>query len=102
MPIKQGTTPTHKITTDVDLTDAKEIYVTYNQNSYNVVEKKSEDFDELTSEYLALRLTQDETLRFNDRGKITIQVRAVFADGTALVSNVMETTPYKLLKKGVI
>ena len=102
MAIKRGTTPTHIITTDVDLRDAKNIYITYSQNTYNVVEKTKDDLEELTEEYIKVRLTQSETLRFKEKGKILVQIRAIFADGTAIESNMMETNANKILKEGVI
>lgn len=102
MAIKRGTTPTHTIVTDVDLRDAEEIYVTYEQNSYNLIEKKKEDLQEILEDRLVVKLTQEETLRFKEKGKIEIQIRALFGDGSALKSNVMETNADRLLKKGVI
>ena len=39
----RGTTPTHEFNTNVDLTDAKIVYITYMQNGETVVEKTIDD-----------------------------------------------------------
>lgn len=102
MAIKRGTTPTHTITTDIDLRNATEIYITYEQLSYKVVEKSKTELKEVAENYLKVQLSQEETLRFKEKGTIYIQLRAIFSDGNAVSSNVMETTPFRLLKEGVI
>lgn len=43
MSIKRGSTPTHTFTTDLDLTSASEIYVTYKQLGRVVAEKTKAD-----------------------------------------------------------
>ena len=97
----RGTTPTITITTNMDLTDAEVVYVTFKQSAYQVVEKAKADLI-ITSSSIELELTQAETLKFKDNEQVEFQIRGRFADGTAVKSNVMKTTVTRLLKEGVI
>lgn len=97
----RGTTPTITITTDMDLTSAEVVYVTFRQDAYQVVEKEKADLT-ITAESVELELSQKETLKFKDNQSVEFQVRARFADGTAVKSNVMKTTVTRILKDGVI
>ena len=97
--MRRGTTPTHEFATDTDISQAKEIFITYKQNSYTVIEKTKEDFDEITDKHILLRLSQKDTLGFKPQTKITIQIRAVFNDGSAMASNIIETSVDDVLKE---
>lgn len=98
--MRRGTTPTHTITTDIDLTGAAAVYVTYAQKGCTVVEKSAEDIT-IGSDYVEIALTQAETLAFSE-GRIEVQIRARFPDGSAVASNVMQTTVAEILKDGEI
>lgn len=99
--IGRGTTPTNYFDVDVDLTDAVTIFITYQQSGITVVEKSIDDI-EVTPERLFVNLTQRETLRFAQVGKIKMQIRAGFADDSRLISNIMTAPVEKILKEGVI
>ena len=105
MAIKRGTTPTHTILVDTDLTQAEQIYVTYRQNSYKIIEKKKDDFTSLDDKKIVLKLSQAETLKFKpskkEAYKVFIQVKAKFPDTAVIMSNRMETT-VEDTDKGVI
>ena len=97
----RGTTPTHTFTTDVDLTDAEVLYVTYKQNGRVVVEKTLEDV-KVTAEAVTVRLTQAETLGFSPIGRVRMQIRARFADGTAIACDEIKADVKEILKDGEI
>lgn len=101
MATTRGTTPIHVFITDVDLTDAEVIYVTYKQKREILIEKTKEQI-EVTSEGLTIALTQEETLMFKNNGDVRIQIRARFSDGSAIASNIIETKASEILKEGVI
>ena len=101
MGIQRGSTPTHQITTDISLVDTEVIFVTYDQLEKTVIEKTKSDIV-VEDEYIEIELSQNETLKFNDKYDVEIQIRARFADGRAPVSNIMTTTVERLLKGGVI
>ena len=99
--MRRGTTPVHSFETDVDLTDAEVIYITYKQNGKVVLEKEKADI-EVTSEGISTKLTQKDTLAFNTIGEVAIQIRAKFADETAIASNVIRAKAEEILKDGEI
>lgn len=99
--MRRGTTPIHTFTTDIDLTEAEIIFITYKQSGKTVMEKGKADLT-VTEDGLSVKLTQDETLAFVLGHPVEMQIRARFADGTAVASQVMRTTADVILKEGVI
>lgn len=99
----RGTTPTHTFTTDVDLSEATAIYVTYQQEGVNLVEKTLDDITFIDGKF-QVTLTQNDTLLFSSdkTKKIYIQVRAVLSDGTRIASNIIRTDIHAILKDGAI
>ncbi len=99
--MRRGTTPTHTFTTDIDLTKAEVIYLTYEQADCI---KLTRDIDSMTVEEdkVVVTLTQEETLAFTAPDRVHIQIRARFPGETAIASNIIETSVEKVLKDGVI
>lgn len=100
----RGTTPTHKLNVNVDLTEAR-VYVTYKQRGSVIVERNNEEETNtltIDSESIILTLTQEETLKFYTNEKVDIQIRAVFATGEALASTIVSTYTDRILKDGEI
>lgn len=100
----RGTTPTHTFNVDLDLRLAT-IYVTYMQNGKVLFEKGNEDIVTIEEGYFLLRFSQEETLTIkacNCASSIKIQIRAIFPDGSTVVSNVMTTSVRDILRDGVI
>lgn len=97
----RGTTPTHVFTTDVDISDADVVYVTYAQGQKKL-EKQKSDLT-FTDTGFEVRLTQKETLDFKSTGmNAEVQIRARWGDGTAVASNVIVVPVSKIIKGGVI
>ena len=96
----RGTTPTNTFNVDVDLTDAVAIYITYVQGDQTIFEK---DIDDITveSDKLTVNLSQEDTLKLSPK-EVRIQIRAKFADGTAIASNIITTMANAILKDGEI
>ena len=99
--MRRGTTPTHTFTTDLDLTDAAVIWLTYKVDGEITIEKTKEDL-KVTADELSFKLTQKETLALAKGDRVRIQIRARFEDGTAVASNIMETSVTEILKDGEI
>ena len=99
--MRRGTTPTHTFTTDVNLTTAEVLYITYEQGDKEIIEK---DIDDVTiaSDKVTTTLTQEETLKVKPHGTVKIQIRARLANGEAVASNIMTASPEDILKDGVI
>lgn len=99
----RGTTPTHTFTTDIDLSNASAIYVTYQQDGKNLVEKTINDITFIDGGFY-VTLTQADTLLFSSgmTNKIYIQVRAVLPDSVRVASNIIKTDIHEILKDGEI
>lgn len=97
----RGTTPTHTIAVDIDLRDAEVIYVTYKQGDKLVLELEKANLAIAENE-ISVTLTQEQTLAFGANRMVSVQIRARFHDGTAVASNIMQTTVSAILKNGVI
>lgn len=86
----KGTTPTHVFTLPFDMATVKTIQIVYAQNHIVKLEKGNEDctFD---GNNVSIRLTQEDTLKFDGDGYVNIQVRVLTVGGDALASNIMKT-----------
>lgn len=96
----RGTTPTHIFRTDVDLTKASVLFISYEQNGAIVLEKTRKEI-EIKKDKLLVCLSQRETLLFSE-GIVVIQIRAKFPDGSAIASDIIRTTAQEILKDGEI
>ena len=103
--MRRGTTPTHVFNTDIDLSGAEVIYVTYQQNGKTIIEK-TRDSLEVTEDTVVVHLTQAETLLFSQGSnaqQVRVQIRAKWpGSGQAVASNVVQTTVKEILKEGEI
>ena len=99
--IRKGTTPTHIFNTNVDLTEAVALYVTYKQGGRVVIEKDKSEC-EITSTNVTTKLTQADSLKLNETQTVEMQIRARFSDGTAIASNIMTAEAGRVLKGGEI
>lgn len=99
--MRRGTTPTHEFTTDINLTSAEVLYITYKQDGKSIIEKDIGEVD-IAAEKVTTRLTQEETLKVKPAGTVKIQIRARLEDGSAVASNIMTASPEDILKDGVI
>ena len=99
--MRRGTTPTHIFNTDVDLSDATDIYLTYQVGGENVIEKTKDEL-EVSPESITVRLSQADTLAIDANEYVYMQIRAKFADGTAIASNVIKVQAQRILKDGEI
>lgn len=71
----RGTTPTFTFTIkqDVDLTSAKNIYVTFSQGGSKLFTKTGEDLS-VDGKTVSVWLTQEESLALTDRDKAKVQI----------------------------
>lgn len=103
---RRGTTPTHIFKSNVDLSTAEALFVTYKQANTIRIEKTLEDVtieqDEEENSVISAVLTQDETLGLKATGLVNIQVRARYPDGKTIASNIVEAPVNAILKEGII
>lgn len=98
--ITRGTTPGNTFMVPIDLTTCDVIYITYSQYGATVFEIEKDDI-EVSADKLVVSLTQEQTLALK-KGAVSIQIRARYPDGTAVASDIINTTTEEILKDGVI
>lgn len=106
---RRGTTPTQTFKSTVDLTDVRELFLTYVQDKAALFEKTLDDVtiepivdDEKYKSVVTVTLTQAETLSFKSDGYYDIQARVKFPDEKALASEILNVPVRGILKEGVI
>lgn len=108
--MRRGTTPTHTFNSDIDLTGADAVYVTYKQGDTFIAEHTLDNGVEITADTVSVTLTQAETLlldatKIDDLGRtvnVSAQIRAAFPDGTRIASNIIHIRVEDILKDGEI
>lgn len=97
----RGTTPTHRFTLPVDADRASKIRVLYAQDGNPVLRLDTDRFA-LEGRTARVKLTQEETLKFDETKLVEIQLRVLTTDGDSLVSNVKWVSVNRLLEDEVL
>lgn len=97
--MRRGSTPVNTFAVDIDLREAT-VFVSYEQDGMVVLEKTGDDLI-VEEKQIVLTMTQEETLLFHP-GKVLIQIRYVFPNGSADASDIISTTFERIIKDGVI
>lgn len=101
--IQRGTTTTNIFEVEKDLTDASEIYVSYEQSGKVIIEKTlGNGVTVVSEEEITVDLTQKDTLALNEHYPVKMQIRAKFPSGSAVASFTMKTEVGEILKEGEI
>lgn len=93
----RGTTPTQYFRNlPFDPAELEALVITYAQDSGTVLEKGLEDvtIDGLT---IVVQLTQEDTLKFSEDGRVEIQMAARTKDGQVFRSGIQYTTAGRIL-----
>lgn len=92
------TTPTHTFHFSTEVTEAREVLITYAQNGKIVLEKHK---DELTisedGKAASFMLTEDESALFSAFRPVSVQVRVLTSGGESLASAVQEVSVLPVL-----
>lgn len=97
----RGTTPKLTFTIPFDTSTIAKLYITFFQKERLRVEKELSEC-EIEGNKISVTLTQEDTLSFVSNAVVQIQIRALFTDGNAQASKIMEMTVKDVLKDGVI
>lgn len=98
--IYRGTTPTFTIETDFNPNACKQLWVTFKQHKVEIT-KEIKDID-CGPNTICVKLTQEETLKFECSKVIDMQIRGVDYDGNAFVTGCEKFEACGILKDGVI
>ena len=99
--MRRGTTPTLTFNLPFSVSTIRNCEVYFAQNDELVLEKSMEDCV-LSGTTLAVTLTQEESLLFDEEEKTEIQARFVFTDGSVDATDIVKDKIKKILKEGVI
>lgn len=97
----RGTTPTHTFNIPFDSGYLKKILITYAQKKIPVIEKTEQDCV-LDGNSIKVTLSQKDTLKFDDRRPVEIQIRVVTTNDTALATNVGTIDVGRVLNEEVL
>ena len=100
----RGTTPTLRFNVpDITFSDINKVYVTFSQEGKNSIEFTKEQIQmDSESNQMSVTLSQHDTLKLNDRYKVSVQLRIKMNDGSALASQVFKLNVDEILKDGEI
>jgi hypothetical protein len=85
--MRRGTTPTHTFILPFDTGQVKSVRIVYAQAD-KVVLVKITDNCTLEGNTVTCKLSQKDTLGFDDMKNVNIQLRVLLHDGTALASDI--------------
>lgn len=85
--MRKGTTPTHIFTIPFDTAIVKEALVVYAQDDKEVFRKETYDCM-MDGKHIGVKLTQDDTLRFNHSRNVQVQLQVLTTEGDSYVSDV--------------
>lgn len=77
------------------------IYITYQQDGETIIEKDIDNC-EFAEGKVSVKLTQEESLKFNDDTIVKVQIRCRLNNGAVIKSNIMKSHTDEILKSGVI
>lgn len=97
----RGTTPTHKFTLPFDTGIVKTVKVLYAQDDIVVLEKEGEACN-CSGNTVTVKLTQEDTFKFDCNKFVQIQVRVITQDDNSLVSEVKCVSVAKCLEDEVL
>lgn len=97
----RGTTPTHTFTLPFDTGTVECVKITYSQRGQVVLTKHRADV-ELAGNAIITRLTQEDTFRFDCAVDVSIQIRVLTTDGSALASKIMRISVDRCLDNEVL
>ena len=97
----KGTTPLHTFSLPFDTESVKTIQITYAQDDVVKLTKKNPDV-QLSGNTASVKLTQEDTLKFNADSCVEIQVRVLTTGGDALASDIIKTGCRRILDDEVL
>lgn len=96
--MRRGTTPTHTFTLPIDAAQIDKLRITYVQKE-KIVLKKTEDDVAIDGNAVRVKLTQAETLQFDESSGafVSIQIKVLTTGGDVLASEIFKVHPLQIL-----
>ena len=99
--IQQGSTPTHKFSTPYEKSSIDSVIITYWQNGRIVLEKHAQDVV-IADLAMTTELSQEDTLLFDEKGDVKMQIKVKLTNGKVIPSNDMYASVKDVLNKEVM
>lgn len=99
--MRQGTAPRHIFSLPFEASELKTIQITYAQQGKLILQKQTADCTR-EGRQISVRLTQEETFRFDPGYKTAVQLRALMSDGTPVASGIKFVAIQPSLDKEVL
>lgn len=98
----RGTTPTHTFTTPLDVEIITDLRLSYAQEGAEIFNKKKSEVT-LEGKTISVRLTQEETLKFDSaKGVVQIQLKVLTEGGDVFSSDVMNVNVWDSINNEVL
>lgn len=97
----RGTTPTHSFTINIDTALIEKLLISYAQDDTEIITKDKDDCV-LQGNTIACTLSQEDTLKFNCKKAVMIQLKVKTVDGAVAMTDIITTTVGKCLNDEVI
>jgi hypothetical protein len=98
----RGTTPTHTFTTPLDVEIISDLRLSYAQEGVEIFNKKKSEVT-LDGKTISVRLTQEETLKFDTaKGVAQIQLKVLTEGGDVFSSDVMNVNVWDSINNEVL
>lgn len=99
--MRKGTTPVHTFTLPFDTAEIKCVRIVYEQSDIIRLVKETEDV-EMQGNVITVRLSQEDTFKFDCNTGAKVQVRTVGKGGTANASEPLNFFVYECLDNEVL
>ena len=97
----RGSTPTHVFTLPFGVETIKTVEITYEQNEEVKLKKTNIDCT-LEENTVSVKLTQEDTFKFDEKPLVKIQIRVLTLDGDVIPSEIMYATVKECLSDEVL
>ena len=96
-----GTTPTHTFTLPFPVDEIKSVRIIYSQGDKPLFVKETDDCT-LENNTITVKLTQEDTLKFDHKKSVFVQVRVLTHNDDSLISGIKSISVGRCLEKEVI
>lgn len=97
----RGSTPTHIFTLPFGMENIKTVEITYAQNEEVKLKKTNIDCT-LEENTVSVKLTQEDTFKFDEKPLVEIQIRVLTLGGDVIASDIMYATVKDCLSSEVL
>lgn len=99
--MKKGTTPRHKFTIPIPVSEIVDAEITYCQNRKEILKKHLNEC-QTGDDFIQFKLTQEETFLFDESANVEIQLRVLTNGSDCYASDIFSIPCKRCLSKDVL